>query len=104
MPFGLSSAAEQFQRLVYDVIGDLDGVETIADDLLVYGTGDTYEEAIKDHDKHLISLLQRCRERNLKLNKKLRFKQKSVKYNGHILTTEGMLPDPVKVEAITEMP
>ena len=105
MPFGLSSAAEQFQRLVYDVIGDLDGVETIADDLLVYGTRETYEEAIKDHDKHLISLLQRCRERNLKLNKKkLRFKQQSVKYNGHILTMEGMPPDPVKVEAITEMP
>jgi hypothetical protein len=32
------------------------------------------------------------------------FKQERVKYNGHILTTEGMLPDPAKVEAITEMP
>ena len=91
MPFGLSSAPEQFQRLVYDVIGDLDGVETITDDLLVYGIGDTYEEAIKDHDKHLISLLQRCREHNLKLNKKLRFKQQSMNYNGHILTTEVWL-------------
>ena len=27
-----------------------------------------------------------------------------MKYNGHILTTEGMLADPAKVEAITEMP
>lgn len=105
MPFGISSAPEEFQRLVHDVIGDLDGVETIADDLLVYGSGDSYEEAVVNHDQHLISLLDRCRERNLKLNKsKLRFKQKSVKYNGHILTTEGMLPDPAKVEAITEMP
>ena len=40
MPFGLSTAPEQFQRLVYDVIGDLEGAETIADDLLVYGIGD----------------------------------------------------------------
>ena len=58
-----------------------------------------------NHDQHLVNLLNRCRERNFKLNKaKLRFKQQSVKYNGHILTTEGMLPDQAKVEAITEMP
>jgi hypothetical protein len=51
-----------------------------------------------NHDQNLVRLLERCRERNLKLNKsKLRFKQQSVKYNGHILTAEGMLPDPVKV-------
>jgi hypothetical protein len=101
MPFGISSASEEFQRLVDDVIGDLHGVETIADDLLVYGSGDSYEEAVVNHDKHLIALLDRCRERNLKLNKtKLIFKQERVKYNGHILTTEGMLPDPAKVEAI----
>ncbi len=105
MPFGISSAPEEFQRHVHDVIEDLDGVETIADDLLVYGSGDSYEEAVINHDQNLVRLLERCRERNLKLNKsKLRFKQQSVKYNGHILTAEGMLPDPVKVEAITGMP
>jgi hypothetical protein len=105
MPFGISSAPEELQRLVYDVIGDLDGVETIVDDLLMYGSGDSYEEAVVNHDKHLIALPGRCRERNLKLNKtKLMFKRERVKYNGHILTTEGMLPDPAKVEAITEMP
>ena len=32
------------------------------------------------------------------------FKQERVKYNGHILTTEGMLSDSAEVEAITEMP
>ena len=105
MPFGICSASEEFQRHVHEVIGDLEGVETIADDLLVYGIGDKYDEAITNHDQHLVNLLNRCRERNFKLNKaKLRFKQQSVKYNGHILTTEGMLPDPAKVEVITEMP
>lgn len=71
----------------------------------MYGSGNSYEEAVVDHDQHLVRLLNRCRERKLKLNKtKLKFKRQSVKYNGHILTTEGMLPDPGKVEAITEMP
>ena len=68
MPFGISSAPEEFQRHVYGVIGDLDLVETIADDLLVYGSGDSYEEAVMNHDHHLLSLLERCREHNLKLN------------------------------------
>ena len=58
-----------------------------------------------DHDKNLIALLQRCRERNVKLNKdKFVFKQQKLKYCGHVLTSEGILPDPAKVEAITQMP
>ena len=65
----ISSAPEEFQRLIYDVIGDLDGVETFADVLLVYGSGGSYEEAAVNHDKHLIALLDRYRERILKLNR-----------------------------------
>ena len=58
-----------------------------------------------DLDRNLIALLQRCRERNFKLNKdKFVFKKQKLKYCGHILTSEGILPDPAKVEAITQMP
>ena len=60
MPFGISSAPEEFQRLVHDIIGDVDGVETIADDLLVYGSGNSHEEAVVGHDQHLVRLLNRC--------------------------------------------
>ena len=57
-----------------------------------------------DHERNLIALLQRCRERNFKLNKdKFVFKQQKLKYCGHILSSEGILPDPAKVETITEM-
>ena len=71
----------------------------------MYGSGNSYEETVVDHEQHLVGLLNKCRERKLKLNKtKLKFKQQSVKYNGHILTTESMLPGPSKVEAITEIP
>ena len=50
-------------------------------------------------------MLQRCRERNFKLNKdKFVFKQQKLKYCSDILTSEGILPDPAKVEAITQMP
>ncbi len=105
MPFGISSAPEEFQRRVLEIVEGLAGIETIADDILVFGSGDTYEAAEADHNRNMIALLERCRERKLKLNKnKLRFKCRSIKYHGHLITSEGLKPDPAKVEAITQMP
>ena len=93
VPFGRCSAPEEFQRHLNEIFEGLEGVTAIADDLLV--TGNTHEEALADHDRNLTALLQRCRERNLKLNKgKFVFKQQKLKYCGHILTSEGILPDP----------
>jgi len=51
------------------------------------------------------AFLERCRERNLKLNKKkARLRQQEVPFIGHILTPEGLKPDPLKIEAIVGMP
>ena len=76
MPFGVYSAPEEFQRHVNEIIEGLEGLTAIADDLLVTGAGNTHEEALADHDRNLIALLQRCRERSFKLNKdKFVFKQ-----------------------------
>ena len=69
MPFGICSASEEFQRHKNEVIERLEGVAAIADDLLVTGAGNTHVEALEDHDRNLIALLQRFRERNFKLNK-----------------------------------
>ena len=96
---------DDFQRHVNEIIEGPEGITAIADDLLVTGAGNTHEEALADHDRNLIALLQRFSERNFKLNKdKFVFKQQKLKYCGHILTSEGILPDPAKVEAITQMP
>ena len=81
----------------------LSNIAVVADDILVYGCGESYEDAVKDHDKALIELFQRARQKNLKLNKrKLKFKQDQVTYMGHILTANGLQPDPSKVAAIQE--
>ena len=39
MPFGISSAPEEFQRRLQDALHGLEGVAVVADDALVYGTG-----------------------------------------------------------------
>ena len=69
MPFGISPVPEEFQRRTNNTFADLKGTAVIADDLLVYGEGDDIETATTDHDKNLRSVLEKARERNLKINK-----------------------------------
>ena len=86
-------------------VSDLEGVINKADDLLVIGKGKTMEEATVDHDIKLRELLQRCRDRGMRLNAgKLNLRQTSISFLGHMITSDGSLPDPEKVETIKEMP
>lgn len=41
-------------------LAGLEGVLDIVDDVLIYGVGDTKEQASADHDQKLIKLLERC--------------------------------------------
>ena len=105
MPFGIKSAPEVCRRKAHEFIERLDGVEIIIDDFLVIGFGDTVEEAVSNHDKNLVGLLERARERNLTLNPdKIKLRLQEVPFIGHLLTPQGLIPDPAKVEAILKMP
>ena len=87
LPFGINVAPEEFQRRIDESLEGLEGVKAIADDILVWGDGDTREEAIADHDKRLISLLERCQQKNIKLNKeKFQLKKTELSYMGVVLT------------------
>ena len=104
MPYGISPAPECFQQKLDQNLQGFPGVYRIADDLLITGQGDTKEEADKDHDANLVRLFQRCRERNIKLNKaKFDSKCSQVPFIGHLLSNEGVKPDPKKIEAIVNM-
>ena len=104
MPFGINIAPEVFQKRIRDAVEDLPETWALADDILITGDGDTKEEAIKDHDQKSIRFLQRCESRGIKLNKKkFRLTLDNIKYMGHILTNEGVKPDPAKIRAIVEM-
>ena len=96
--FGISSAQDVFQSIMSEMFEDIEGVEVVIDDLLIWGT--TEEE----HDARLEKVLQRAQQQNLKLNKdKSQIKLKEIKYIGHILSEDGIKPDPKKVTAVTEM-
>ena len=104
MPFGLSASSEIFQKHLNQALENLPGVLCIADDILIYGTGETNEEATADHDKSLQSLLQRCLDRGIILSpEKMKLQLKEVTYMGHLLMSAGLKPDPAKVEAVITM-
>ena len=105
MPFGISPAPEEFQRRVNDVLSGLPEVKVIADDILVFGSGETDEEAYQDHDKNLRRLMERCKEKGLKLNPdKIQLQLNEVSYMGHRITACGLKIDLEKTKAIRNMP
>ena len=63
------------------------------------------QEAIQNHNHSLTKLLDRCRQKNLKLNrKKVQLCKTEVPYIGHLLTAYGVKPDPSKIATIVNMP
>ena len=75
-----------------------------ADDILVYGNGDCMEEAILDHDKNLIAVLEHARQVNMKFNKnKLKFRVTDVPYIRHLFTSDGLALDPMKISTVKDI-
>ena len=105
MPFGCNVSSEIFQKKPQQAIEGLEGVHCVADDIMLYGVGCTDDEAIADHDTKLQALLQRCRDVGIRLNNsKIKLRQKSLTFLGHLVTDKGLKPDPEKVKAIEAMP
>ncbi|XP_046330984.2 uncharacterized protein K02A2.6-like [Haliotis rufescens] len=63
MPFGISPAPEEFQRRMDEALIGLPGVKAIHDDVLIYGCGNSDEEAEADHDRNLRAFLERCKQK-----------------------------------------
>ena len=104
LPTGFAQLQRSFRRLNHALVG-LKGVRTIHDDILVFGEDSTEDEALVDHDRNLRSLMQKCRERNVKLNKaKVKLRCGEVPFLGHLITKDGLKADPAKVRAVLEMP
>ena len=56
------------QKRLLQALEGLAGVACRADDILIYGVGDTLDEATREHGKTLTSPLKRCKEKSTRLN------------------------------------
>ena len=98
MPMGIICAQDEFQRLIDATFGDIPNTVGIADDLVVFGSTEA------EHDKALHNVLQRARERGPKFNEdKMILKCNEIPFFGHLIGSNGVRPDPAKVEAIQSM-
>lgn len=50
MPFGITSAPEVFQQRMHQALENLNGIIVLADDILIYGSGDNMTEAKENHE------------------------------------------------------
>ena len=99
MPYGIHSVSEIFQLEISKIIEGISGVANSQDDVIIWA--DTKET----HDARVQQVLTRIRDSGLKLNKdKCTFGARELTFLGHIISAEGVKPDPRKVEAITKMP
>ena len=101
MPFGLCNAPATFQRLMQIVLA---GIEwkfcfVYLDDILI--CSETFEE----HLQHLSAVLERLHKANLTLKpKKCFFLQRVVVYLGHVISQNGVSPDPEKTSKVKQFP
>ena len=87
-----------FQLWMDAIIEQCPGVIGIHDDMVIFGVDQ------EDHDANLINLLNVCQKEGLVLNsKKLELRRERVTFFGAEYSTQGMHPDPKKVQGITEM-
>lgn len=101
MPFGLKNAPSTFQRAMDDVLKGLQGHICLVymDDIIIFST------SLPEHIENLRKVFQRLRDKNLKIQlDKSEFLQKNVKFLGHIITPEGIKPNPDKIAAIKKFP
>ena len=104
LPFGLSVSSEIFQKRLSQALAGLPGVYCIHDDIFVCGFGDTDEIAFRDHDMNLERLLQRCVEKDIKLNlPKTELRKPQILFMGHLMTKDGLKMDPDKLRAVREL-
>ena len=98
LPFGICSAPEHFQHQMDKTLVGIEGVLCHMDDVIVFG-------ANKDeHDTRLECVLQQLQSAGVTLNAdKCRFAKTELRFLGHLITHQGIMPDPEKTAAIAKM-
>ena len=101
MPFGLTNSPATFQRFMQKVMEEYlyKFVVVYLDDFLIFS------KSYADHIKHLNLFFERIRKFNLRLSiEKCKFLCPEAKYLGHVISYDGLKPDPDKIKAVENFP
>ena len=101
MPFGLCNAPATFQRVMQVVLSGLEWQSCFVylDDILIAS------RTLRDHIQHIREVFGRLRAAGLRLKpKKCLFLRDEVPYLGHLISAQGIRPDPSKTEKMESFP
>lgn len=101
MLFGLKNAPATFQRVMDHVLHDLFGKCCLVymDDIIIFSV------SLQEHIENLTKIFAALEKVNLKIQlDKSEFLKKEVAFLGHIVTDDGVKPNPSKTEAIQNWP
>ena len=101
MPFGLINAPSTFQQMMQKLLTGLnpangpDFVSVYVEDVLIFS------ETLEEHIHHIQLVLDKLKGDRLKLKpNECSFVQEGVDYLGHVITSEGLSPNPARIEAV----
>lgn len=101
MPMGLKNSPSTFQRVMDNVLRDLQNVVCLVylDDIIVFSV------SLQEHMVNLEKVFKRLRESNFKIQMdKSEFLKLETAYLGHIISKDGIKPNPDKIRAIEKFP
>ena len=101
MPFGLTNSGASLQRLMGHIIRGLEYRLALiyVDDIIIFS------KSVDEHLAHLEEGFRRLTDANVNLNpKKCSFVKQKVEYLGHVVTPDGVKPNPEKVRIVRDFP
>ena len=100
MPFGLCNAPAMFQRVMQAVLAGLEWNSCFVylDDILIAS------HTLEEHLSHIKEVFSRLRDAGLRLKpKKCLFLHDEVPYLGHVISVEGIRPNPTKTYEVKSL-
>jgi hypothetical protein len=101
MPFGLKNAPSTFQRMMETLLRNCiyKFCFVYMDDVVIFS------KSLQEHLIHIKTIFEIFRNANLKVQlDKSEFLRKEVGFLGHVITPEGIKPNPSKIEAVKKYP
>jgi hypothetical protein len=98
-PFGIKTLTSTFQRVMHSLFKDKPFVMVYVDDLLIHSS------SLEQHIEHISEVIEILTSVNLTINReKSKFGFSKLVYLGHMISANGVLPDPLKLATLRDWP
>ena len=99
LPFGLTGAPATFQRCMNFILMDSTNAMVYIDDIIIFS------KSFEQHLEDIRDVMERLQLAGLKIKPtKCEFAKKSVRFLGHIVSAQGIQPDPANTDKVRNFP